>query len=196
MTFRKAGWSIGALLGLAGIGEAIAAGPVDCQALSHRIAANAPDYRSMPNGQVVGAGRAYFHDAPHASCVRKGFVVASDPLVVRLVMPGWVQVVFIGKNDGKQYGGWLKQARVQLDGVPPLYTDELPDDAAAFAKRREECEHFLGEEPYDAERKEYLNKAVRESCGGSNRQLRELRAKYRSDAPVLYALSGYEELAE
>lgn len=196
MAFRGAGWCIGALLGLADIGDAIAAGPVDCQALSRRIAANAPDYRSMPDGQVVGEGRAYFHDAPHASCVRKGFVVASDPLVVRLAMPGWVQVVFIGKNDGKQYGGWLKQSRVQLDGVPPLYTGELPNDAGAFAKRREECEHFLGEEPYDAERKAYLDKAVGQTCGGSNRQLRQLRAKYRNDAAVLYALSGYEELSE
>ncbi|TKR33245.1 SH3 domain-containing protein [Luteimonas gilva] len=196
MAFRgMSGW-LAAALCFAGIADAAAAGPVDCAAISRRIAANAPDYRPAPSGKVVGKGRAYFHAAPHASCVRKGFVVAGDPLEVRLVMPGWVQVVFIGKNDGKQYGGWLKQARVELDSVPSLYTGELPADAAAFVKRREECEHFLGEEPYDAARKAYLDKAIRQTCAGGNRRLRELRAKYRNDAPVLYALSGYEDLAE
>lgn len=196
MALRRAGRWIGAMLCFAGIAEANASGPVDCSAISQRIAANAAGYRPALQGEVVGEGRAYFHDAPHAACARKGFVVAGDRLEVRLAMPGWTQVVFIGVNDGKQYGGWLKQARVRIDSVPPLYGGELPADAAAFVRRREECEHFLGEEPYDAARKEYLDKAVRESCGGGNRQLRALRAKYRSDAPVLYALSGYEELAE
>lgn len=196
MAFQKASWWMGALLCVAGISEAAAAGPVDCAAISRRIAANAPDYRPAPSGRVIGKGRAYFHDAPHTGCVRKGFVVAGDLLDVRLVMPGWVNVVYIGVNDGKQYGGWLKQARVELDSVPSLYTGELPADAAAFVKRREECEHFLGEEPYDAERKAYLDKAIRQTCAGNNRQLRGLRAKYRNDAPVLYALSGYEDLAE
>ncbi len=176
--------------------SAIAAAPVDCAALSHRIAMNASDYRPAMEGEVVGEGRAYFHDAPNEVCVRKGFVVAGDMLEVRKAMPGWAHVVYISA-DGRQIGGWLKQVRVRMNGVPgPLYTGELPADAATFVRRREECEHFLGEEPYDRERREYLAEAVRDTCEGGNRELRALRQKYRGDAAILHALSGYEDLAE
>lgn len=177
-------------------GSAAAATAVDCAGLSHRIAMNASDYRPAMEGEVVGEGRAYFHDAPNDACVRKGFVVPGDMLEIRKAMPGWVHVVHISA-DGRQIGGWLKQARVRMDGAPdPLYTGELPADAAAFVRRREECEHFLGEEPYDRERREYLAGAVRDTCGGGNRELRTLRQKYRSDAAILQALSGYEDLTE
>lgn len=170
MAIRGAWYVLG--MSLCFCGSAIAATPVDCAGLSHRIAMNTTDYRPAMEGKVVGEGRAYFHNAPNDACLRKGFVVPGDRLEVRKAMPGWVHVVYIGA-DGGQYGGWLKQARVRMNGVPgPLYTGELPADAAAFVRRREECEHFLGEEPYDQERRKYLADAVRDTCGGGNRELR------------------------
>ena len=62
--------------------------------------------------------------------------------------------------------------------------------------RRESCEHFRGEDPYDAERAAYLERAVAELCRGTDRQLADLKLKYRGSAEVEAALAVYEEAIE
>ena len=72
----------------------------------------------------------------------------------------------------------------------------LPADVAAFVKQRDGCDHFRGEEPYDAERAKFINERLEALCAGTDRRLAELRAKYRNRADVTAALAGYEDVVE
>ena len=82
--------------------------------------------------------------------------------------------------------------------TPPIETasqmiwmtvDAPPKTVAKFIKRRANCNHFLGEEPYDSERAAELNKAVRElRCSRIDRDERRLRRKFAADRPVLQLL--------
>jgi hypothetical protein len=67
----------------------------------------------------------------------------------------------------------------------------LPDDVAKFVERRDGCEHFVGEEGYNAERAAFLTKNIVELCTGSKRQLIALRQKYRTHPQVVAALQKY-----
>ncbi|HEX8570895.1 MAG TPA: hypothetical protein VF699_13380 [Caulobacteraceae bacterium] len=84
--------------------------------------------------------------------------------------------------------------------VPPAGTQaaaaELPDDVIAFQKQRDACDHFRGEEPYDAARAKFIETRLDELCTGTDQRLAELRAKYRDRADVAAALSGYEAVVE
>lgn len=77
-------------------------------------------------------------------------------------------------------------AEAAIDG--PLV---LPEDVRAFIARRDECEHFIGEEPYDRARRRFLARAIRKSCKGVDKRLAALREKYRGDPPVIAALADY-----
>lgn len=189
----------GILLGWAVFGTAIAAERVDCRRLADKVAQNGaiPDFRPPLEGKVIGKGRAHFHQAPNAQCIRKPFLIPGDRMVVHRTMPGWVSVVYTSSKDGEEYVGWLKEERVelkgQLGGPKPA---ALPKDVVAYIERRNECEHFIGEEPYDEARRKYLTRVIRETCTGSNRDLAALRAKYRSRPEILEALADFYDLAE
>lgn len=199
MDFRKFTAMCAIALGCAAFGESAAAERVDCQAMAYEIAQNGeiPDFRPPLEGRVVGKGRAYFHDAPDPACVRKAFLVPGDMTVVHQAMPGWVHLVYISEKDGEEYGGWLKEDRVELKGhlgrPEPV---ALPQDVNAYIERRNQCEHFIGEEPYDEDRRKYLAQVIRETCTGSNRDLAALRSKYRDRPEVLEALAEFYDLAE
>ncbi|HJR73392.1 MAG TPA: hypothetical protein VJ806_07105 [Luteimonas sp.] len=199
MAIRKLTIVCGILLSWAVFGKAIAADRVDCRALASKIAQNRDiaDFRPPLEGKVIGKGRVHFHDAPNAACVRKTFLIPGDMATVHQTMPGWVRVVYISAKDGEEHGGWLKENRVELKGqlgrpeqVP------LPKDVTAYIERRNQCEHFIGEEPYDEARRKYLTKVIRETCTGSNRDLAALRRKYRDRPEVLEALAEFYNLAE
>lgn len=68
---------------------------------------------------------------------------------------------------------------------------ELPPDVLQFIERRESCEHFLGEEPYDKDRLAFLEWSVCKFCMGTDKNLSELREKYRKNPQALPSLSGY-----
>lgn len=198
MALRKLTMACGVLLGCAIFGQAAAAGRVDCRVLARKIAQNrdVPDFRPPLEGKVIGKGRVHFHDAPDAACVRKAFLIPGDMATVHQTMPGWVRVVYTAK-DGEEHGGWLKENRVELKG--PLGRPEpvpLPKDVAAYIERRNQCEHFIGEEPYDEARRKYLTQVIRETCTGSNRDLAALRHKYRDRPEVLESLAEFYDLAE
>ena len=83
----------------------------------------------------------------------------------------------------------------------PLHDDlgarvaRAPKQVAAFVRRRADCNHFLGEEPYDRERAAELNRVVRElRCGRVERDERRLREAYRHDAAVLRLLDETADL--
>jgi len=68
----------------------------------------------------------------------------------------------------------------------------LPADVARYVEERDLCEHFLGEEPYDAERRKFLEKSVNQYCTGTDRKLKALKLKYKDQPQVLSRLNGYE----
>lgn len=70
---------------------------------------------------------------------------------------------------------------------------DFPKDVAVFIEKRDLCDHFRGEDPYDAARRKFLEKKLAEFCSGTDRVLSELKQKYRNDPVVLKRLSGYEE---
>lgn len=67
-----------------------------------------------------------------------------------------------------------------------------PADVAAFVERRELCDHFRGEEPYDAERREFIGKNIAALCPGSDAALAALRRKYAGNRQVTDRLSRFE----
>ena len=72
----------------------------------------------------------------------------------------------------------------------------LPPDVTRFAERRDLCDHFRGEEPYDAERRKFLETRVRELCTGTDRKLLTLKSKYKASLHVLSRLNEYEPAIE
>ncbi len=77
--------------------------------------------------------------------------------------------------------------------VPP---SKIPDDVAQFVDRRQNCDHFRGEEPYSPERRAQLEAATEKYCRGTDRELAVLRSKYRANAVVLKHLNAYERKIE
>lgn len=72
----------------------------------------------------------------------------------------------------------------------------LPADVKRFIERRDACDHFRGEEPYDAQRRKYLEQQTRRLCVGTDRQLAELMRKYKSNKAVMAKLGEYEPRIE
>jgi hypothetical protein len=69
---------------------------------------------------------------------------------------------------------------------------KLPPDVARFIERRDGCDHFRGEEPYDEERRKFLNRRMLELCVGTDGQLSKLKKKYRANRAVMTKLNEYE----
>lgn len=72
----------------------------------------------------------------------------------------------------------------------------LPDDVSEFIEIRNACDHWRGEYSDYEERNKQINKAVQETCTGSDAKLSALRKKYRSNAAVIKALADYEDKIE
>jgi hypothetical protein len=75
----------------------------------------------------------------------------------------------------------------------PKANATLPRNVTTFIERREACDHFRGEEPYDTKRLKFLNKAMARTCTGSDAKLRKLRIKYVRNALVMDALKNYDD---
>ena len=71
--------------------------------------------------------------------------------------------------------------------------DEWSADVATFIEQRDLCDHFRGEEPYDEERRKFLEKNIIERCTGTDGKLANLKEKYRGNSVVIERLSVYEE---
>ena len=77
------------------------------------------------------------------------------------------------------------------DGIAPF-----PAEVTDFMVARDGCDHFRGEDPYDADRRAYLEDSIRQLCAGTDARLADLRRRYRADDDVLAALKGYEDKIE
>ena len=72
----------------------------------------------------------------------------------------------------------------------------LPADVVAFKEARDGCDHFRGEEPYDAARAAFIAAQLEKLCTGTDQRLVELQARYRNRPDVTAALAGYEHPVE
>jgi hypothetical protein len=72
----------------------------------------------------------------------------------------------------------------------------LPEDVARFIERRDACDHFRGEEAYDAKRREFLEQQTLKLCVGSDKQLAGLKKKYAGNQAVMRKLDEYEHEIE
>lgn len=66
----------------------------------------------------------------------------------------------------------------------------VPADVQKFIDEREMCEHFLGEMPDPGQKKRArgVNKAIKESCTGTDKALAALKKKYAKNAAVMKQL--------
>ncbi len=78
----------------------------------------------------------------------------------------------------------------------PAVAGGAPADVAAFRRERDECDHFRGEEPYDAKRAAELKTQLLKFCKGTDTRLAGLRKKYAGQPAVLATLKDYEERIE
>lgn len=78
-------------------------------------------------------------------------------------------------------------------------TDEhisLPTDVSSFVEKRDLCDHFRGEDPYDEERRAFLEKNMLKLCTGTDAALAKLKSKYINNKLVTSKLNQYEEKIE
>lgn len=68
----------------------------------------------------------------------------------------------------------------------------VPADVAHFIKQRDACDHFRGEEAYDAERKQFLKRKLKQLCTGTDEKLRTLKQKYKAQPKALTMLQRFE----
>ena len=73
----------------------------------------------------------------------------------------------------------------------------LPKDAAAVVKRRLECDHWAGEEPYDKARARKIAGAIRRNkCGSLERDEAATLKRYANDPKVVKAVNDAKALGE
>jgi hypothetical protein len=72
----------------------------------------------------------------------------------------------------------------------------FPAEVERFIERQDQCDHFRGEEPYDQERRAFLHQRLREFCVGIDKELAELKQRYRSNKAVMEKLNRYEPQIE
>lgn len=67
---------------------------------------------------------------------------------------------------------------------------QMPADVRAFLERENTCQHFAGEEAYDAARQRELEAASAEFCDGREDQFKALYQRYVADCGIRHALIG------
>jgi hypothetical protein len=84
-------------------------------------------------------------------------------------------------------------------GLTTAIADEmqqLPPDVSAFMEKRNLCDHFRGEDPYDEERRAFLEENITKFCTGTDVELAELKKKYLNNNSIMCVLNQYEEKIE
>ena len=72
----------------------------------------------------------------------------------------------------------------------------LPAAIVAFRERRDACDHFRGEDAYDAKRAAFLSAEIAKACAGTDKALEDLRQRHAGNARALAALKDYEDKVE
>lgn len=69
-------------------------------------------------------------------------------------------------------------------------------EARPFIIKRQGCDHFRGEPPYDEERRKFLIQQMEELCTGTDAELQRLKTKYFDQPETITALSDFEDCVE
>ncbi|WP_425330410.1 hypothetical protein [Xanthomonas citri] len=72
----------------------------------------------------------------------------------------------------------------------------MPEDVRKLVEDYDTCEHFAGEEPYDADRRHEIEVAVAQFCTPAPARLATLMQRYRNDAHVSQWLRQYAKQAD
>lgn len=87
-----------------------------------------------------------------------------------------------------------------MTGEPFPYTapydmDACPEDIQSWMTHVNLCAHFAGEEPYDEERRAFINAAIAENqCSAIGCDFHALFSRYEGDIAYIGVLSGYAAL--
>lgn len=73
----------------------------------------------------------------------------------------------------------------------PLPRGPLPRDIARYVEQHQLCEHFRGEEPYDAAREREILRGITRNCRSLRRNHRRLSSKYRRDPVTLQVIAAH-----
>jgi hypothetical protein len=79
--------------------------------------------------------------------------------------------------------------------IAVLAQDYLPRDVQRFIDRREGCDHMRGE----PDRLNDLSREIRKLCGGTDKELAQLKRKYAANSTIMQVLNQFEasiEIAE
>jgi hypothetical protein len=92
---------------------------------------------------------------------------------------------------------WPWPAAADYQSTMEALTKGLPPDARALVHRIVDCNHWGGEEPYDAARKAEIETAMtRLDCNNLSRDEAALRRRYAANRAVLDALDRAHKLGE
>jgi hypothetical protein len=80
--------------------------------------------------------------------------------------------------------------------MSPASRLELPADILEFRAKRDLCDHFRGEEPYDSKRAAFLTAELARNCTGTDQALADLRRRHANDPKAIAALKDYESRIE
>ena len=108
---------------------------------------------------------------------------------------GWTDRLVLKPEMGSWVIGDIQFAPEYEGSLRSVLEEVLKDDVDKFIERREACEHFIGEEPYDDERRAFLNKSIQETCTGTNAELQALKDKYSDKPNILKKLMPFEEIS-
>ncbi|MDZ7588834.1 MAG: TIGR01244 family sulfur transferase [Parasphingorhabdus sp.] len=78
--------------------------------------------------------------------------------------------------------GCANVPKTDLYGTP--YAAFVPEDVRAFVLDVQICDHFAGEEPYDAERRRQIEAAIGEACPRLDKRYGKLKDQYRESEAI------------
>jgi hypothetical protein len=78
----------------------------------------------------------------------------------------------------------------------PTSATAADQDLRSFVARRQQCDHFRGEEGSTPKRQAELAAKLKEFCTGSDAQLAALKKKYRDDKAASKTLAGFNDNIE
>lgn len=87
---------------------------------------------------------------------------------------------------------WLSSC----ESNPGSAKHRLPEEVKRFQASRDLCDHFRGEEGFDAERREFLRQQMKTHCTGTDQALRNLRLRYQGNPTVIESLKKYQDKIE
>lgn len=88
---------------------------------------------------------------------------------------------------------WQKPA-ILSTAISKLSTRNLPNNVQEFIAKKQNCDHFLNEFPYDNERKKFLRENILKYCPDTDQQLDALKKMYSNNNAVLDKLSSFSKI--